>query len=177
MIPIAKAISDGDLAAAAQYYSALRPIPWTKVVESETVAKNRIGTGGMRFPVKGADSEPLGNRIIELPQDPDRMEARDSRTGFIAYVPVGSIAKGEALAMTGGGKTLPCAACHGADLKGRDQIPRIVGRSPMYVFRQLNDVKAGNRAGPESELMRQVLSKLDQDDMLVLAAYLASQGP
>jgi cytochrome c553 len=177
MIPIAKAISDADLSAAAQYYSALSPIEWTKVVETATVPKSRIGTGGMRFPQENAETEPLGNRIIELPQDPDRMEARDSRIGFIAHVPVGSIAKGEALVMSGGGgKTLPCAICHGAELQGKDEVPHIVGRSPMYVFRQLNDVKAGTRGGRGSELMQQIVAKLDQDDMLAIAAYLASRS-
>ena len=177
MLPIAKAVSEAELAAAAQYYSALAPVAWTKVVETDTVPKSRIGTGGMRFPL-GTDTEPLGNRIIELPRDPERMESRDSRVGFVAYVPVGSIARGEALVTTGeDGKTLACKTCHGADLKGKDEAPRIVGRSPMYVFRQLNDVKAGTRSGPASELMRQVVAKLEPEDMLVIAAYLATQGP
>jgi cytochrome c553 len=177
MIPIAKAVSDEDLRAAAEYYSALKPVAWTKVVESDTVPQSHIGTGGMRFPNENAGSEPIGDRIIELPQDPERMEMRDSRIGFIARVPVGSLAKGETLVMSGGGKTVPCATCHGSDLRGKDLVPHIIGRSPMYVFRQLNDVKVGTRAGPGTELMQQVVAKLDQDDMLAIAAYLAAQKP
>jgi cytochrome c553 len=132
----------------------------------------------MRFAVENGGSEPLGNRIIELPQAPERAELRDSRTGFIAYVPIGSIAKGRTLVMTGGeGKTTPCATCHGENLKGKDEIPHIIGRSPMYVFRQLNDVKAGTRTGPTSELMQQVVANLSADDMLAIAAYLAAEKP
>ena len=45
-------------------------------------------------------------RIIEMPEDTERTEVlRDPRSAFIAYVPAGSIKKGEALVTTGGGKT------------------------------------------------------------------------
>ena len=47
--------------------------------------------------------------IIELPEDLHRIELRDSRTGFVAYVPPGSIKKGEVLVKTGGkGRTVAC---------------------------------------------------------------------
>jgi cytochrome c553 len=178
MFPIAKAITDADVIAASTFYSTLKRTEWTKVIEAETVAKSYLGIGGMRFAVENGGSEPLGNRIIELPQAPERAELRDSRTGFIAYVPIGSIAKGRTLVMTGGeGKTTPCATCHGENLKGKDEIPHIIGRSPMYVFRQLNDVKAGTRTGPTSELMQQVVANLSADDMLAIAAYLAAEKP
>jgi cytochrome c553 len=47
----------------------------------------------------------------------------------------------------------------------------------MYVFRQLNDIKTGSRAGANAELMQPVVAKLTQDDMLAIAAYLASLSP
>ena len=178
MFPIAKAISDADLRVAAEYYAALPPKEWTKVIETDAVAKTRLGTGGMRFVVENGGTEAIGNRIIELPQEPERAELRDSRFGFVAYVPTGSVAKGKALVITGNdGKTVACSTCHGDNLKGKDEVPHIGGRSPMYVFRQLNDVKVGKRAGPPSELMQQVVAKLDQDDMLAIAAYLATLKP
>jgi cytochrome c553 len=84
-------------------------------------------------------TEPIGQRIIEMPEDLERTELRDSASGFVAYVPVGSIAKGEALIAGGNGKTVACAICHGQDLRGLGPIPGLAGRSPSYIVRQLYD--------------------------------------
>ena len=180
MLPIAKAVKDDEVREAARYYAALPRPAWTKVVETDSVPQTELRTGGMRFALTGNDggkTEPLGNRIIELPQAPERMHLRDSRLGFVAHVPVGSIARGAALVKDGGGKTLPCAPCHGADLKGLGEVPHLTGRSPMYLFRQLNDMKVGTRSGPDAALMQPVVARLDHDDMLAIAAYLAAQAP
>ena len=84
---------------------------WYKVVETDTVPKSYLGNGAMRFPEEHGGTEPLGNRIIELPQNDLSAESRDPRTGFVAHVPVGSIKQGEALVTTGGGgKTLPATS-------------------------------------------------------------------
>ena len=92
--------------------------------------------------------QPVGARVVEVPDDLLRFESRDSRSTFTAYVPVGSLAKGEALVMKGGpGKTTQCALCHGADLKGLGPLPSIAGRSPSYMFRQLYDFQHGARTG------------------------------
>ena len=57
MITIAQAISDADTLAASEYFSSLRPGVWTRVIETDTVAKSYIGAGGMRFAApKGARS-------------------------------------------------------------------------------------------------------------------------
>ena len=78
---------------------------------------------------------------------------------------------------TGGGKTTACTVCHGADLRGLGPVPTIAGRSPSYVARQMYDLKVGNRIGAWSPLMAPVLSNLTNDDVLVIAAYLASLEP
>lgn len=175
MFPIAKAVTDEEVREAAKYYAALPRPAWNKVVETDTVPKTELRVGGMRFAIDG--SEPIGNRIIELPQAPERAHLRDSRFGFVANVPVGSVARGEALVKGGGGQTQPCASCHGPDLKGLGEVPHLTGRSPMYLFRQLNDIRIGTRAGANAELMQPVVAKLSQDDMLAIAAYLATQSP
>jgi cytochrome c553 len=72
---------------------------------------------------------------------------------------------------------MPCISCHGPDLRGFGDAPHLVGRSPMYLFRQLNDIKIGARAGANAELMQPVVAKLSQDDMLSIVAYLAAQSP
>ena len=177
MIAFAQAISDDDVRDAAAYYAGLKPNAWTKVVESETVPKSFIGAGAMRFVVPDGGSEPIGNRIIELPQEAMRAASRDAHSGFIAHVPPGSIARGEALVATGAGRTIPCAICHGPALTGLGEVPGIVGRSPIYVVRQLNDLKTGNRIGSLAALMQAPVASLSLDDMIAIAAYLGSRAP
>ena len=48
--------------------------------------------------------EPIGNRIIEVPQDKGEIHKRAPYGKFISYVPIGSIKRGEALVKTGNGK-------------------------------------------------------------------------
>src|SRR5262249_49814639 len=132
------------------------------------------------LPIEGAEAgmEPIAARIVETPVNVEDTELRrNPRSGFIAYVPPGSVKKGEALVTTGGGKTTACTACHGTDLKGLGPVPTIAGRSPSYVTRQLYDMQHGNRAGIWTPLMAPVVSKLTQDDMFNAAAYLASLQP
>ena len=168
-------MTDEEIKAAAAYFGAMPWTPWIKVVETATVPKTRIA-GGMFVKLEGRDTEPIGDRIIEVPDDGERTETlRDPRSGFIAYVPVGSIKKGEALVTAGGGKTTRCAVCHGADLKGLGPVPGIAGRSPSYTVRQLFDTQSGTRKGVWADLMKPVVANLTTDDMLAIAAYTASR--
>lgn len=177
MTSLSKAATDAEVAAAAAYFSALKPKSTIRVVETDTVPKSYVA-GWFLAALKTGDKEPIGQRIIEVPEDLERFEYRDTHVQFIAYVPVGSIAKGEVLVKSGGsGKTIQCAICHGPDLKGLGAVPRISGRSPSYNVRQLYDIKHGARAGVGSALMKEVVSKLSEDDMVAIAAYLASQAP
>jgi cytochrome c553 len=176
MIPIAKGLTEADVKAAATYFSRMKYPAWYKVVETDTVPKSYIGRGAMRFASEEGGTEPLGNRIIELPQNNASAESRDPRTGYIAYVPIGSIKTGETMVNTGSGKTTPCMVCHGPDLGGLLDLPPIAGRSPAYVFRQLNDIKNGTRNGSKISPMKGIVENLDEDDMIAVAAYLAARG-
>jgi cytochrome c553 len=178
MIAMAKVRSDEQVKAAAEYFAQLKPTPgYNKVVETDTVPKSYVGAGGMRFVTPNGGSEPIGSRIIVLPQDPERAHMRDPNSGFIDYVPKGSLVKGAELMAGGDGKTVNCAICHGPTLKGLGEVPSIAGRPAQYIFRQLNDMKTGNRTGPWVELMKQVVAKLTDDDMIALSAYLESLDP
>ncbi len=174
---VAQRATDDDVAAAAEYFSRIQPKPWIRVVESETVPKTRIAAF-MVLPAEGGGTEPIGNRIIEIPEDTARTELRDARAGFVAYVPPGSIKQGEMLATTGGdGKTVRCGICHGPDLRGLGPVPGIAGRSPSYLMRQLYGIQHGARAGLWSPLMAQVVANLSQEDEVAIVAYLASLTP
>ena len=177
MTAIAKAASDDDIQAAAAYFSSLKPKSVIKVVEADTVPATQIARVFYMLSKDGG-TEPIGRRIVEVPDDAAQFEHRDTRSTFTAYVPKGSVAKGEALAKTGGaGITTPCAICHGPDLRGVASIPGIAGRSPSYLVRQIYDIQQHARAGSASALMMPVVEKLSQDDMISLAAYVSSLKP
>jgi cytochrome c553 len=176
MLALAKAVTEEEVKIAAAYFASLKWTPWIKVIEADSVPKSRIA-GGMFVPLEGKETEPIGQRIIEMPEHLERTELRDSKSPFLAYVPVGSIKKGEALASGGGGKTVQCSVCHGQDLKGMGPVPGLAGRSPSYTFRQLFDMKHGARNGLWADLMKPVVARLTEEDMLNLAAYTASRVP
>jgi cytochrome c553 len=142
MISLAKAITDAEMETAAAYFSALQPRKRIKVVESDTAPKSYIA-GLLWAAMEGSEREPLGQRIVEIPDDLHRFESRDPRSTFTAYVPISSLARGEALVKGVAGNTVQCAPCHGQDLKGLGPLPSIVGRSPSYMFRQLYDFAHG----------------------------------
>ena len=54
---------------------------------------------------------------------------------------------------------------------------RSLGRSPSYVIRQLFDIQSGARSGAGSLQMRRQVGKLTVDDMIAVAAFLASLKP
>jgi cytochrome c553 len=82
------------------------------------------------------------------------------------------------LVTTGGnGKTVSCTVCHGADLKGLGNVPAIAGRHPIYIVRQLLDIQQHARDGTATQLMKPVVANLDQDDIVSIAAYVASKNP
>lgn len=179
MVRFAKAMTETEVEASAAYYAAIPWTPYVKVVESRTAPKVR-NVNGLLSALEGAQAgaEPLGRRILEVTQDSERTELRDPHSGFIAYAPVGALAKGRALVVSGGrGRTVACGVCHGQDLNGIGPIPGIAGRSPSYIARQLNDLRQGARRGPMAPLMTQVVQKLTDEDILDIAAYVAAQPP
>jgi cytochrome c553 len=177
MTAIAKAATDQEIAQAAAYFSRLKPRKLITVIETNEVPKTYVAAWVLS-PINAKDKEPIGNRVIEIPKNLEQFESRDAHSLFVAYVPRGSIAKGEALATTGGnGKTIPCTKCHGSDLRGLGVVPGIAGRSPSYLVRQIFDMRRGARAGLGSGLMVGVVGKLSEEDMVALAAYTASLNP
>src|SRR3984957_496975 len=167
----------GRRARRADYFASLKPRPWIRVVETDTVPKTYVGPGNKRLRLPGGETEPIGNRIIEIPEDENVVLNRDPSSGFVAMVPKGSIAKGQAIVTTGADKTVPCAICHGQTLRGLGEVPPIAGRQANYVVRQLFSIQDGSRGGVSSALMQQVVERLTLDDMLAIAAYTASRQP
>ncbi len=148
MDAIAATVSGNDLRALGEYFSSIKYTGWVRVVETPEVV----------------------GRIVEVPDD--------SASGFVAYVPAGSLRRGEALVTTGGGgRTVRCALCHGEDVKGIGPVPSLAGRSPTYQVRQLYDMKHGMRRGLGADLMKTTVARLSELDMIAIAAYTASRQP
>jgi cytochrome c553 len=172
MASIAKAMTEDEMKAAADYYAQIPFKPWIKVQESTTAPKTRTNVG-LFLALEGNETEPLGDRIIEVPLSAEMTETyRNPHSGFIAYVPVGAVKKGEAVAKAG-----QCTLCHGPDLKGIGPVPPIAGRSPSYMMRQMYDMQQGTRKGLWTGLMKPVVAPLSQEDLLDLVAYVASRTP
>ena len=176
---IAPTIREDELKVAAAYYASLTIAkPYLTVIETDTVPRTHSVSYTL-VPVSEGGKEPIGNRIIETPKDVERYKLLDSEVGYFVYVPKGSIAKGRAL-VTGGGtdhRTTECVQCHGIDLRGVGDIPPIAGRSPSNLVRQLYNIKLGARVGPGVAPMQAVVKRLDDEDIVNIAAYLASRQP
>jgi cytochrome c553 len=175
----AKAMTDDEIREAAQYFASLPRRRFVRVVEAANVPRTFVGQGRMRFvDPKQTGTEPIGNRIITLPENQELARLRDPRSGFVAYVPPGSVARGKALAETGGaGRTIACTICHGDGLKGLGNVPRLAGVHPIYLVRALIHFKEGTRKGPDAALMRKPVMSLTERDMIDLAAYAGSLSP
>jgi cytochrome c553 len=176
MIAFAKALTPEEMHAAAEYFGSVRWTSWVRVVETRTVPKTEA-EGSIFFKAPGKQTEPIGMRIIETPENDEQTEPlRNPRSGFVAYAPVGAIKKGEALVTTGGnGRTIRCTICHATDLRGVGMVPGIAGRSPSYLARQMYDIQVGARHGEWAELMKPVVAKLTNEDFVAIAAYVSSR--
>jgi len=168
---------DAEITSAAEYFSGLRLTRRVEVVEA-TLIPRVVESAWVYVMVGGDETEPLGQRIIDVAIDHERHELRDSASGYRAYVPQGSIARGRTIAQSGqGGTALACVACHGPDLRGAGVIPPLAGRSPTYIVRQLLAFRTGSRSSAAGASMMPVVAQMSIDDMIAAAAYAASLEP
>jgi cytochrome c553 len=172
MPQVARAVSAADAKAAAIYFSKLRYHSRIHVVEAAMVPKTRYGS---LYPIRLASGgeEPLGLRILEMPDSVELEEDDDWRVPVTAYVPPGSVARGKALVRSGAGAR-PCASCHGIRLQGVGIVPALAGRPPTYIIRQLYDIQYGYRRGAAVAPMQPEVAHLTARDRIAIAAYLAS---
>lgn len=175
MAALSHSLTVDEIDAAANYFSSLNPFENIRVIESEQVPLT-FEKGWHLAVLDNEKFEPIGERIIEVPADLERFINRDSRVEFIAYVPVGSIDRGKQVA-TSASANLACASCHGEGLKGMGDVPRLAGRSPSYLIRQLHDFQTGFRSSSTSDEMKVVSQTLSSGDIIDVAAYIAALKP
>ena len=183
MIALAKAISDDEARAAAEYWAAQSGGPHVRVVETEKAPHAELH-GNLYVATAIERTEALVGRILEVPEDHAKSGPLDDpRSGFVAYVPIGSVERGRKIATLGTAADASslsdspapaCVSCHGADLRGFGDAPPIAGRSPSYIVRQLYDLKTGARNGTMAAFMKQVVAHLTTSQMTDVAAYLAT---
>jgi len=184
MIALAKAMTKEEEVAAANYFAAIPWTRWVHVIETDLVPRTHI-ENSLYLALEKKLTEPIAGRIIEIPEDEEQAQGlRNPHSGFIAYVPKGSLSKGKDLVTSGGerriegkvipGKTVACATCHGPDLMGLKDAPAIAGRSPSYLARQMYDMKEGTRKGAFAVQMQPVVSQLSDDDITAIVAYVSS---
>jgi len=179
MNELARTLSDEQVLQAAQYFAVIQRRASVQVIEAATVPRtyiSAIGRTRMLHPAGG--TEPLGKRILQLPVDVFRTLNRDPYSNFIAYVPPGSLARGEKLVKTGAaGKTQPCVSCHGEGLRGLGEVPRLAGLQPVYIARQLIGIQNGSSDGAGVAPMKSVVARLSSDDIISISAYVGSLKP
>ena len=169
-------LTEEEIRSAADFFAQQSAKTFLRVVEQARVPAHTEAC--FVFKRAGHGTQPLGKTIVEMPDDYARFEARDPRVTYTAYVPLGSVARGRALAEDGK-RTPPCASCHGAGLAGDEYLPGppLAGRFATYLFRQLYGFKTASRAEEAALEMRPIVAQLSQADMIDLAAYAASLPP
>jgi cytochrome c553 len=163
--------------ASIDYFSKLPYAKSYRVVEAEMVPRTRITEYFIPQTGDAAGTEPINGRIIEVPEHPELTELRAPNAPFVAYVPPGTLKKGQAATAT-----FQCATCHGATLNGMTmaewgEVPAIAGRSPAYVVRQVFDMKTRSRRGKNAKSMYAIVDRMTPEDIMNVAAYVAAQTP
>jgi cytochrome c553 len=157
---------------------ALTPRVWIRVREAKRVPASIVDPNSlMRTALAGRRTELLGSRIVELPENETGLRNRDAHSVLIAYVPEGSVAKGKILVTSANEWGVACTACHGKTLNGHGDAPLLAGQPPTYLVRQLWDFQNSERRGGLTAPMRAIAARLRVDEMLAVAAYLASLTP
>lgn len=90
------------------------------------------------------------------------------------------LAQGEALVRHGdGARGIPaCSACHGPQLMGMNPgIPGLIGLHSRYISAQLEAWRAGTRRALNPDCMHEVASRLTEEQITAVAAWLATQAP
>jgi cytochrome c553 len=88
------------------------------------------------------------------------------------------VERGQALVSAGDtSKGIPaCISCHGERLTGMEPgIPGLAGLRPTYIVAQLTRWQVGERHAIEPDCMKRVATRLSDEDISAVAAYLSRQ--
>ncbi len=76
-------------------------------------------------------------------------------------------------------KTKVCFTCHGADAKTPllPMYPKIAGQNSAYALQQMIDIKSGVRTNGMSAAMKGIMHLVSDEEIKVLADYVATMAP
>jgi cytochrome c553 len=169
MAKVAHGVSAQDLRAAAEYFSALEPVSHSRVVEAARVPRAVEFAFVQRF--LPGPRVPVGQRIVEGPDDMTAHELRDPNEHYTAWVPPRSLARGRRLVEHGAPGVPACVSCHTADLVG------IGGASPTMLARQLFGFRSHARNDPGAAPMQAVAGGMTDAQIIAAAAYVGAHRP
>jgi cytochrome c553 len=175
MHKLAKSLTDTDIDESAKYFSQQKLKRRVYVVESLRIPRAEPAFWIYK---EWGGTEDLGDRMLEVATEIERHERRDDRLEYMAYVPPGSLTRGKKLVVLNEGKkTVVCSSCHGATLRGMNDVPAIAGRPPSYLLRQMLAFKSGIRTNSQAAQMTPVVEKLELNEMIDVVAYVSSLYP
>ena len=177
MIKAARSVTPKELDEAAAYFASLPRRPWLRVIETKTAPRTIPDMYGWLNPAPGGGTEPVGHRLVELSDDLPRGFLNDDHVMLTDYAPPGAVARGRAIAATGGATGLPCGSCHGPELRGSALAPPLAARPAGYIARTLWDIRVGARRGPSVALMQTPAKALSPSQIRDVAAYAAALKP
>ncbi len=106
------------------------------------------------------------------------------RRSICAWIPVLGLAlAAPSTAQTPDGAALyrerTCIACHGPDAKTPilPVYPKLAGQNADYALQQMQDIKSGARSNGHTAAMKGIMYLVDDEEMKILAEYLASLTP
>ena len=130
----------------------------------------------------GTDTEQVGNRLIEVANTPAAVRQMDRNRLLLPTCRLpAALGGGKALVLVttgGGGKThglqrLPWRHSYRAWI----DVPGIAGRSPVYIARQIYSFRNNVRKGPMADIMKNVVGKLSDNDVIAVSSYVSSLNP
>ena len=110
----------------------------------------------------------------------ESLEANDVRNlgAYFASLPPPKPTSGQDARSEAGAKLAAqhrCTFCHGEHLEGNRATARLAGQREDYLYKALSDFKSGARVGSGVASMADVVYSLQDDDLKLLAHYLAAQ--
>ena len=103
----------------------------------------------------------------------DQRAAIENRIKSFSVVNVAGATAVAAAALPGEAKYAACGACHGAQ-GGGGVGPALAGQTVEYIVGRLNQYKAGEKVGNQSNLMWGQAAGLSDQDMNELAEYIVT---
>lgn len=137
--------------------------------------------------IEGTRTNPIMTQIAHATNEQQRASVVASFAKLVspaANVPASEdpriVARGRLLAGTGDeSKQLQaCANCHGPEGRGVPfAAPYLAGQSSSYIATTLGEWKSGKRKNDDGKLMASVAERLDEGDIIAVAAYFERVGP